>query len=57
VNRLDPERSEPRDERIVVVADVVGVAPPTGFQLVQEPAQLAGLDGADPGVGSEPDQP
>ena len=57
VNRLDPERSEPRDERIVVVADVVGVAPPTGFQLVQEPAQLAGLDSADPGVGSEPDQP
>jgi hypothetical protein len=57
VDRLDPQRSEPRDERIVVVADVVGVAPPAGFQLFQEPAQLAGLDGTDPGVGSEPDQP
>jgi hypothetical protein len=57
VDRLDPERSEPRDERIVVVAEVGGVAPPAGFQLAQEPAQLAGLDNADPGVDSEPDQP
>ena len=57
MNGLDPERPESWDERIVVVPDVVGVAPPGGFQVAQQSAQLLELDVVDPGVGGEPDQP
>jgi hypothetical protein len=57
VDRLDPKRSEPPDERVAVVAQIVGAAPPAGFQIAQQPAKLGPADRADLRAGSKPDQP
>lgn len=57
VGRLDPKCSEAGDEGIAKVTHVRGPPSTAGFQVGQQPAQLVGLDGADPGVGGEPDDP
>jgi hypothetical protein len=38
MDRLDPKRPEPCDQWLVVITDVVGVAPPGGFQVAQQAA-------------------
>ncbi|HEU4898194.1 MAG TPA: hypothetical protein VFX88_11620 [Actinomycetota bacterium] len=38
MDRLDPKRPEPCDQWLVVITDVMGVAPPGGFQVAQQAA-------------------